>query len=118
MVVILVSSVGSMCNSLVLFFECYGDHRDLHVLTHSFPTRRSTDLKAYPLAKHFIEIRNDVVHKGRNPVNKVTLEHLRESLSRQLHFHDHSHVLVIPDATQNGRSTLANAVPACTALFV
>src|SRR3546814_7344426 len=26
------------------FFELYGDHRDLHVLTHSFPTRRSSDL--------------------------------------------------------------------------
>src|SRR3546814_17945276 len=25
-------------------FEGYGDHRDLHVLTHSFPTRRSSDL--------------------------------------------------------------------------
>src|SRR3546814_2330171 len=33
----------------VLFFflfELYGDHRDLHVLTHSFPTRRSSDLLA------------------------------------------------------------------------
>src|SRR3546814_16964997 len=28
----------------VFFFEVYGDHRDLHVLTHSFPTRRSSDL--------------------------------------------------------------------------
>src|SRR3546814_8419262 len=28
------------------FFEGYGDHRDLHVLTHSFPTRRSSDLRA------------------------------------------------------------------------
>src|SRR3546814_2742927 len=28
----------------VFFFECTGDHRDLHVLTHSFPTRRSSDL--------------------------------------------------------------------------
>src|SRR3546814_15953881 len=27
-----------------IFFEGYGDHRDLHVLTHSFPTRRSSDL--------------------------------------------------------------------------
>src|SRR3546814_16690997 len=27
-----------------LFFEGDGDHRDLHVLTHSFPTRRSSDL--------------------------------------------------------------------------
>src|SRR3546814_12545654 len=33
--------------SLVLFFffvYCSVDHRDLHVLTHSFPTRRSSDL--------------------------------------------------------------------------
>src|SRR3546814_17352456 len=28
------------------FFEGYGDHRDLHVLTHSIPTRRSSDLHA------------------------------------------------------------------------
>src|SRR3546814_12838410 len=26
------------------FFKGYGDHRDLHVLTHSSPTRRSSDL--------------------------------------------------------------------------
>src|SRR3546814_18452119 len=26
------------------FFELYVDHRDLHLLTHSFPTRRSSDL--------------------------------------------------------------------------
>src|SRR3546814_4254614 len=28
----------------MFFFSLYGDHRDLHVLTHSFPTRRSSDL--------------------------------------------------------------------------
>src|SRR3546814_20580487 len=28
------------------FFEGYGDHRDLHVRTHSCPTRRSSDLLA------------------------------------------------------------------------
>src|SRR5881409_3073411 len=27
------------------FFKGYGDHRDLHVRLHSFPTRRSSDLK-------------------------------------------------------------------------
>src|SRR3546814_5614757 len=27
-----------------MFFELIGDHRDLHVLTHSFPTRLSSDL--------------------------------------------------------------------------
>src|SRR3546814_11011802 len=29
---------------LFFFFSLYADHRDLHVLTHSFPTRRSSDL--------------------------------------------------------------------------
>src|SRR3546814_10380079 len=29
---------------MLFFFELYGVHRDLHVLTHSFPTRRSSDL--------------------------------------------------------------------------
>src|SRR3546814_6066900 len=30
------------------FFYGYGDHRDLHVLTHSFPTRRSSDRPRAP----------------------------------------------------------------------
>src|SRR3546814_16056911 len=29
---------------MLFFFYCNGDHRNLHVLTHSFPTRRSSDL--------------------------------------------------------------------------
>src|SRR3546814_12944126 len=29
---------------MVFYVECYCYHRDLHVLTHSFPTRRSSDL--------------------------------------------------------------------------
>src|SRR3546814_12135114 len=33
-------------NCVCVFFECYGDRRDLHVLTHSCPTRRSSDLEA------------------------------------------------------------------------
>src|SRR3546814_12084913 len=33
---------------MLFFFVCYGDHRDLHVLTHSFPTRRSSDLCDQP----------------------------------------------------------------------
>src|SRR3546814_8057270 len=28
----------------IVFFSGFGDHLDLHVLTHSFPTRRSSDL--------------------------------------------------------------------------
>src|SRR3546814_615621 len=30
--------------SIYVFFEWYGDHLDRHVLPHSFPTRRSSDL--------------------------------------------------------------------------
>src|SRR3546814_20118359 len=31
-------------SAFLLFFSGYADHRDLHVLPHSFPTRRSSDL--------------------------------------------------------------------------
>src|SRR3546814_10454832 len=34
----------------MFFFYCYGDPRDLHVLTHSFLTRRSSDLGSRPAA--------------------------------------------------------------------
>src|SRR3546814_12086101 len=30
---------------VVCLFSFYGDHRDLHVLTHSVPTRRSSDIE-------------------------------------------------------------------------
>src|SRR3546814_16402203 len=32
-------------SSLLFFFEGYGDHLDLHVLPHSFPTRLASDLQ-------------------------------------------------------------------------
>src|SRR3546814_18132124 len=35
----------------MFFFKYYGDHRDQHVLTHSSPTRRSSDLPATGLAR-------------------------------------------------------------------
>src|SRR3546814_14955868 len=40
--------IESLCFYCIVYvlFEGYGDHRDLHVLTHPFPTRRSSDLKA------------------------------------------------------------------------
>src|SRR3546814_10032997 len=44
MIVICVAYERPSCN-LCFFFYCYGDHRDLHVLTHTFPTRRSSDLQ-------------------------------------------------------------------------
>src|SRR3546814_20997411 len=40
----------------VFFFYGYGDHRDLHVLAHSFPTRRSSDLTSISFGN--ITVRN------------------------------------------------------------
>src|SRR3546814_15809051 len=34
-----------VCVLMALFFSFSGGHRDLHGLTHSFPTRRSSDLR-------------------------------------------------------------------------
>src|SRR3546814_17374096 len=35
----------SVASSTLFFFKVNGHHRDLHVLTHAFPTRRSSDLQ-------------------------------------------------------------------------
>src|SRR3546814_18757454 len=39
---VFVALVSILC--ILFFWKCRGDHRDLHVLTHSCPTRRSSDL--------------------------------------------------------------------------
>lgn len=75
------------------------------------------ELKVDPLAPFFREIRNDVVHKGRNPLNQVTLDHLREDMSRQMHQHAHSHVLVLPAPQSVGSTVLVDAVQASTLYF-
>src|SRR5438093_1558527 len=53
-------------------------------------------LKTDPLAPFIVEIRNEVVHSGANPLNRVSLDHLREDLARQLYGDRRGHVLVIP----------------------
>src|SRR3546814_15563251 len=40
-----------MCLYILFLFYCYGDHRNLHVLTHSFPTRGSSDLAVLALGQ-------------------------------------------------------------------
>src|SRR3546814_18012872 len=40
----LVTLLFSLSVNMFFFFYCYGVHRDLHLLTPSFPTRRSSDL--------------------------------------------------------------------------
>src|SRR5881628_527634 len=39
-----VTTLSPEPTAVSFFFYCYGDHRDLHVSQHSFPTRRSSDL--------------------------------------------------------------------------
>src|SRR3546814_10817677 len=51
-----------------LFFYCYGDHRDLHVLTHSFPTLRSSGLEVA-----FLSVRRLAQVAGVNPSAVIRL---------------------------------------------
>ena len=76
-----------------------------------------TKLKADGLARFFKEVRNDLIHKGQNPLNQVTLDHLREDLFGQLHQRERCHVLVLPDLSSSGATVLADAVEACTVYF-
>lgn len=74
-------------------------------------------LKVDPLAPYFIEIRNDVVHKGKNPYNRVTLDHLRETLFHQFDSDSRAHWLVLPVINNRTRSVLVDAVVASEAYF-
>lgn len=66
-------------------------------------------LKLDPIARFFIEIRNDSVHKGRNPLGQVTLDHLRENLLQQFSRPRPSHIIVMPDVTTEDGTILADA---------
>lgn len=74
-------------------------------------------LKIDPLAPLFVEIRNEVVHTGTSPLNRVSLDHLREDLVRQLHGGRRGHVLVLPDAQKRDSTVLADAIDACEQYF-
>jgi hypothetical protein len=69
------------------------------------------------LAPFFLEIRNEVVHTGTNPLNRVSLDHLRDDLARQLHGGRRGHVLVLPDAQRPDSTVLFDAVEACEQYF-
>jgi hypothetical protein len=73
-------------------------------------------LKTDPLAPFFVEIRNELVHTGVNPLNRVSLDHLREDLTRQLHGDRRGHVLVLPDGHSDS-TVLIDAVEACEQYF-
>src|SRR3546814_12285083 len=49
---LITSCVLEFSYTVVFFVYSYADHRDLHVLTHSFPTRRSSDLRRSRPRRH------------------------------------------------------------------
>jgi hypothetical protein len=69
-------------------------------------------LKLDPLARYFVEIRNDSIHKGLNPLDCVTVEHLRENLLQQFRRTNPSHFIVLPNAATDNGTILADAVQA------
>ena len=74
-------------------------------------------LKTDPLAPYFLEVRNDVIHTGTNPLNRVGFEHLREHLSRQIRTSNRSHVLVVPSSHSVNSGDLVDAILASTNYF-
>jgi hypothetical protein len=73
-------------------------------------------LKNDRLAPLFVEIRNEVVHVGDNPINRVSFEHLKEHLSQQMNGRN-PHVLVLPDSNSPSGSKLVDAVAVSTDFF-
>src|SRR3546814_9448773 len=58
----------------MFFFSCIGDRRDLHVLTQSFPTRRSSDLGMQALSEDALDFaREGFVGDASGPVDLAQL---------------------------------------------
>src|SRR3546814_14796497 len=62
----------------LFFFLCLVDHLDLHVLTHSFPTRRSSDLQHADLRRRLVAHRIDRCRVGTNKDQTRVLHRLRK----------------------------------------
>src|SRR5216110_3860908 len=65
----------------VFFCKRYGNHRDLHKLTHSFPTRRSSDLLGGLPGFTYTLMNSTVLFSMRLPRSE---EHTSELQSREL----------------------------------
>ena len=95
----------------------------LQVSMHGIPNfsywyqRVQTQLKLDPLAAYFVEVRNNSIHKGLNPLNTVSIEHLRQYLTVQLSGDFQSDVIVIPTQWEDGSTMLAEATVASTEYF-
>lgn len=67
-------------------------------------------LRSDALAKYFVEIRNDSIHKGINPLNQVALEHLHDYLYWQLNQKKHSPVLIFSGFQSDNMTVIHDAL--------
>src|SRR3546814_20432744 len=83
-----------LCDVIVVFFFVWDcDHRDLHVLTHSFPTRRSSDLTIEARRRDFRQLLGELLevfeeeHFGaeidRGQFDRTAFERMRERQVRE-----------------------------------
>lgn len=76
-------------------------------------------LKTDSLARFFIEARNELVHGGDNPLDKITLEHLREALRVKLtQKNKYQHFLIAPDLQDGDKTVLCDAYIKCLEYFL
>src|SRR3546814_14914941 len=68
---------------MLFFFYVYDNHRDLHGLTHSVPTRRSSDLNLPALTEERRRELSKVVH-GEGEDSKVAIRNIRRDANHQL----------------------------------
>lgn len=79
--------------------------------------RMREKLKTDSVAPLFVEIRNDVVHKGLAPLNITPIEHIRESVARQMRGEMYSHFLCLPRQIRGESSSIVDAHKLCTEYF-
>src|SRR3546814_2590357 len=76
--------MSGMCSIVVViffFFSMYGDHRDLRVLTHAFPTRRSSDLRVGRPEAAVGEALGEVFGDGEAVPYRLAVDHQRRHLA-------------------------------------
>src|SRR3546814_5933956 len=67
-------------SSLSVFLYCSCDHRDLHVLTHSFPTRLSSDLISNYIQVAFLRCHITTPRSAVDFVNSQVLNHIQMAI--------------------------------------
>src|SRR3546814_4795255 len=102
---------------VIFFFEGYGEHRDLHVLTHSFPTRRSSDLTA--IYRHGIPVLPACRHAGHPDAHATCRRREQPDRARAVQpvVHDARHGDDVPVRSEEHTSELQSLMRISYAVF-